>query len=342
MRRKSHPIDRQSLLKDCASIRFGRIRLNGSRAAFYRLLNHQVLDLCRRLPPSVQTEALIHFMYSTDTSLTDGLEVFKHYPAPVWSILFHLGESRGPGRRPEETDLRHAGTAHAMAMILHSIDDHLNDGEAPATHLMLLIRSEAWSTLNRALNYFAEDRRADGRLAERLIDEYYTAVCRPPAVASLTGYCRLAWRQAATGLIAPLLLARRRSSDKAFLGDIEIAQSAMIAAWRLLDDIQDLAVDLHTGAHSAVYFCLTPWGKSLWGQGAAGEEDSPRHPNPSLVLDHLAAADTIAILVDRICRELESAAAAAERCRLPGLAAEYSTLMRPLTQYRNERSLTRE
>jgi hypothetical protein len=57
----------------------------------------------------------------------------------------------------DEGDVTNAVTAQSMAMFLHSLDDHLVDGQVSVTPLTLFLRSQAWTIMTRAFCNLADE-----------------------------------------------------------------------------------------------------------------------------------------------------------------------------------------
>ena len=95
---------------------------------------------------------------------------------------FCTGWEQQAGRQPLLTaaDRSNARTAHAMALFLHLLDDHLNDGQLPASHLLLLLRSQAWWRMKTALNQMVADVATGERIVNDAFDAYYGSIGSPP------------------------------------------------------------------------------------------------------------------------------------------------------------------
>jgi hypothetical protein len=71
------------------------------------------------------------------------LNLFRLYYVPAWSVIYWLIQSDTGGSGLTQVDIKNAKAAHFLAMFLHALDDHLTDHQVPATHLTLLLRSQA-------------------------------------------------------------------------------------------------------------------------------------------------------------------------------------------------------
>ena len=167
-----------NFLSSCSAIDFGDIDLSDPEKEFCRQLSRQVLSLCKSLPPSVQTDAVFFLMRYGRMSLAEELNFFKTTTTlPAWSIIYWLAHLHDDYRGLSRECVRDALTAHAMAMLLHSLDDHLNDGEMKVTHLNLLLRSQAWLTMNAGFNRLAGAVSSGKRTRSASIWTIITPVC---------------------------------------------------------------------------------------------------------------------------------------------------------------------
>ncbi len=320
----------KSIFEICRSVNFGTIP-QGDAADLYRRLNEQVTELCQSLPESAHSEAMMFFMKYAGIQLGEPLDFFKGYYRPVWSALHWLAARDGGAGTLSSDSLDNAIRGHAMAMTLHSLDDHLVDGDIPVSHLTLLIRGQAWRRMNEAIDRFCADLPGGSEIAQSLIDDYYSAITERDTPPTLDAYCELFRKQLATGLIMPLLAARKTGGNDGFLFDLRRASESFGIAWRLLDDIQDLEADMADGTQSAVYVCLGDKGRVLWdarGQSKGRSADKTSEKICALIRD----ASILETIAGRIVMELYNAAALAEGIGLPGLAEEYMVLARPVKE----------
>lgn len=323
-------MDVERLLKvppHMAPIRLGEISLTDKVASFRREMNREIIYLMGALPASLQTDAVVFFMRHLRTPIVPEFDFFRPYVAPVWSILYWLENMSSVGPAPAAEDRRNARTAHAMALFLHLLDDHLNDGQMKATHLNLLLRSQAWLRMNVALEQLAVGVNKGTEIIQGFIDAYYASIGSPPPQKTLDGYCDHFRNQMATGMNAPVLLAHRMGFQNDFTDGLLAAYGAFGIAWRLMDDWQDLASDIADGSHSAIYFCLPEEIRQLWDQ-KPGEKAIGRCGTIRSVAGRSGVRET---LIKRIGFELKSAVATLDGIQMNGLADELRCLAEPIT-----------
>jgi hypothetical protein len=244
-------------------------------------------------------------------------------------MIYWLIQSRPDDTGLAQRDREKARTAHAMAMFLHSLDDHINDKELAATHLTLLLRSQSWMIMHNALSSLAHGVDQGARIVQGLINEYYSSICRPHDIEFLDGYCDFFRKQMATWFMVPALMTKKMNSDAEFTDAVLMAYGSFGIAWRLLDDIKDLETDFMKGTHSSVYFCLPAEIKSGWDRETEPKrEGSDDHTKA--ILNHILENRVIEGIRERICSELELAVSTADRYNIAGLADEFRCLARPL------------
>ena len=321
----------EGLLSYCSKIDFGAVSLSGEEKKFCNELNIEIFLLCKSMPDSTQTDALLFIMKYFKASFDKDLNFFKYFYVPAWSIIYWFIQSCPKEKRLKQRDINNAKTAHAMAMLLHPLDDHLNDNELPATHLTLLLRSQAWMIMINAFNRLADNVEGGNEIVQDFINKYYSSICSSERIESLDKYCDLFRKQMATWLIVPVLLTRKISANEEFSEAILNGYESFGIAWRLLDDIKDLEIDMMKGAHSSLYWGLPEDKKRMWDNNSAGKN----HNSAKYILNYILQTKVIDIIRERIYYELESAAAVTSQFDMTDLADEYRCLMKPLKIKKN-------
>ena len=323
----------EDLQSYCFEIDFGTVKLSDSQKKFHEELNKEIILLCKSLPESTQDDALIFSMRYSGLSFGDELNFFKNYYAPTWSIVYWLIQACPIDKKLRERDIKEAITGHTMAMNLHSLDDHLNDGELPSTHLTLLLRSQSWMIMKTAFNYLAAEIKGGKKIVADFIDNYYESIRCPKEIKQLDSYCDLFRKQMATGMIVPVLLTKMIHNSDKFSNAIQAAYGSFGIAWRLLDDLKDLQSDLANSTHSSIYICLPEWAKNIWNRYK--DLKSPKKDDlTEIIIECLVDKGVIKRITHRICSELESAASIADDLDMGGLADEFLALVKPIKLFR--------
>lgn len=307
-------------------LRFGEVRLCREADAYRQKMNHEMIALLKSLPSAMHADALVFFMGPLGIPILPQFDFFRRYFTPAWSVLYWLEQRAAPRAALSSEARRKARTAHAMALFLHWFDDHLHDDQLPASHLTLLLRSQAWLRMNAALEQLAAGV-ADGQaLVSGYFNDYYGSIDCPPEHKTLDGYCDHFRKQMATGMIVPRLLAALMACGDGFRRALEKAYGSFGIAWRLLDDWLDLATDLQKGCQSAVYFGLPPEIRPLWDrQAQAPDRRQNEAIRRAVVRNGVGGA-----IERRIRQELELAATTLETIEMAGLAAEMRCLAAPI------------
>jgi hypothetical protein len=310
-----------------ATIRFGEVKCTDEVDAFRHVLNHELITLMESLPAVLHSDAVIFFLNDLKIPILPRFDFFRNYFAPAWSVLYWMEQQAGRQPLLTTADRRNARTAHAMALFLHLLDDHLNDGQLQASHLILLLRSQAWWRMKTALKQMVADVATGDRIVNDAFDAYYGSIGSPPALATLEGYCAHFRNQMATGMIVPRLMASKMGCGDDYTNALTTAYSSFGVAWRLLDDWQDLEEDIQRGCHSAVYFGSPPDVRRLWDSAPEGDRAKPRQKIKTLV-QRYGIGET---LRRKIGLELTSAASMMEGIHMTGLADELRCLAEPLS-----------
>jgi len=299
--------------------------LDGTEAA----LNRAVFSLCRRLPASAQTAGTLFLMSRMGMALGGDSGFFGRFYRPAWSVLAHIASRDTAVKDPGADLLESASGAHAMAMMLHLLDDHLNDGDIAASHTALLVRSEAWRFMLELWERAGSDVPGGPEVVRSGVDAYYSAMLSPAPAGTIDEYCARFEGQMATWLVSPVLVARMTGADHAFEETLRVAYTQFGIAWRLLDDVQDTDPDMERGARAAVYCALSAEGRSLWDECASVPED--RRPVARARCYELMEAERVtSFLLREVCAHLERASTAAASIGLHAFAAECRALASPL------------
>jgi len=317
------------LLSSCSEIDFGDVRLSREGKKFCHEWNKESILLCKSLPASTQTDALLFFIKYAKTSL-EKLNLFRMYYVPAWSIIYWLIQSGPGGKGLKQKDIKNAKAAHFMAMFLHALDDHLTDHQLPVTHLTLLLRSHSWMTMNNALSSLADGIVGGQKIIQRFIDDYYYSIRSTDEIESLDRYCDRFRKQMATWLIVPFLMTQKMTADEEFSDAVQSAYGSFGLAWRMLDDIKDIEVDLINGVQSSIYVCLPKDIQNCRGRQSGGEKKGIHSRYVQAGLNYIFQNNVIEEIKERICSELKSAASIADNYHMTDLANEFRCLYSPL------------
>lgn len=322
----------KDFLSCCESLDFGKTELSETKGTFYQRFGNEIVSLCRSLPASAQTDSMLFLIKYSRVRLGDEVDFFANYYPPIWSILYWLSQdSVLPTERLEDEDVECAVAVQSMAMFLHSLDDHLIDGQVGVTPLTLLLRSQAWRIMTRSFRTLAERVPAGEETVLRFIDDYYSSTQESMGIESLDDYCDLFRKQMAIVMIAPVLLSMKLTGIAGFTRDIETAYGSFGIAWRLLDDIKDMGEDMKKGSHSAVYYCLPEPLRAEWENNIGTQASANNSANA--ILGYILEHSVIDNLRERICRELETAASIVEAHNMAGFAGEFRCLAEPLGKH---------
>jgi hypothetical protein len=316
----------EDFLTHCSEIDFGPVTLSDRQERFLEDLNREVISLVQSLPESTRTDALLFLMHYMGISVGQELNFFKNYYAPSWSIIYWVQDAFQQRNKLSDRDKESAMSAHANLLLLHSIDDHLNDNELRATHLSLLLRSQCWLIMNNALNVLVDGVDGGGEIIREYINDYYSGIRNSNEIHSLDEYCDLFRKQMATGLIVPALIFRKMCTDGKYFAAIRTLYESFGIAWRLLDDVQDLEVDMKKGTHSSIYIALSNTERMLW-DSRLTEREEIHEEYEKVILQAVIKRDVIARLKERIRNHLTAAASIAADHGMNGMGSELQALL---------------
>ena len=303
-------------------LNFSNIHVSGELTDFYHDLNTQVLFLCRSLPASVRTDALLFLMQYCGSTSGDMSDFFRNYHVPSWSILYWIERSAPESANFAGNHCQLALRAHAMAMLLHSMDDHICDGDIPATHLTLLLRSQSWKLFTDALFRYAAEVPGGEETALSFIDSYYSAICCMREPFSFDEYCSSFRKQMATWSVMPVLMCHDLSGKQDFADNVLELYENFGIAWRIIDDIQDIEEDMSGGIKSSIYHILPDEGKSSW--------ETALDDGPDKALIYIGQNNIIEKAALKALRLIELSCSLAVNCGLTGLSKELLELSQPL------------
>lgn len=324
----------KNFLSSCSEMHFGVVKLSEKENEFCHELNGEVVSLCKALPESTKIEALLFFMRYFRIPDGKTFSFFMKYYVPAWSIIFWLSQFDFEGKRLKQEDMKNAKSAHSMALILHILDDHLNDNDLPATHLTLLLRSQSWMIMNNAVSRLAEEVDGGEEIPQNFIDDYYSSILNVKEVPSLDSYCDFFRKQMRMWLMVPILMIKKMSYDKEFADGIQSAYESFGIAWRLLDDINDIQADMIKGVHSAIYISLPEKIRNYW-DDHKGVDCEEENGYSNVILNYILESRIVQRIKQRICGELNLAASIADKCAMPMWGDEFRCLMSPMINDRD-------
>ena len=163
------------------------------------------------------------------------------------------------------------------------------------------------------------------------IDSYYSSIGQSEEIQTLDRYCDLFRKQMATWVIVPVLMTKKMAADEKLTHAIQTAYGSFGIAWRLLDDLKDIETDMLNGDQSAIYICLPEHLQAHWDKGTPKKDNG----RAEIILDYIHEHRVVNTITERLCSELESAAAIVDECHMKSLAHEFRCLLRPLKNRRN-------
>ncbi len=314
------------------SLTFGEVILSKIEKNIYKTLNSNVISLCRTLPDYMQNPAMFFLLDYFSIKVGEPIDFFKYYYKPLWTIIPCMMESWTRIREFTGPEFEAAMLGETMSLFLHSLDDHLNDGDIPSSHLMLLLRSQAWLLFNKAIAEFAVEKN-EHDIARFLINDYYIGICTENALSGLDEYCNRFKKEMSTMNIIPVLSAKRISRSADFADEIKKAMESFGIAWRILDDIQDAEEDINSGRHTALYYSLPENVKNLWDAKRGNVSENSETGIREEIYKELERGRIAECLIERIIRELDEARKTVDALGMHGMAEQYREIGAPIQKW---------
>jgi hypothetical protein len=311
-------------VEQCATINFGKVALNPAQTQALGQMNRQIVELCRSLPAPLRDSGILAIQqHFTGFQLTNLMNFFTKFYAPSWSLIYWMQQAHPT---LSEAELEQAICAQGIAYFLHMLDDHISDGQIPISHLLLQLRTHAWTTFTGIAQQLAAPLPEGETLIQTTLDRYFSGIHNPPEVAGSDAYADLFRQQLSTTLVIPLLVAHRTGCP---IAPLQSAYEEFGIAWRLLDDLRDCAEDTFAGQKSGIYHLLTPEYQALWAQ-CQGQDATAEC---WLILqDYLEQSGVLQTLIEQTIDRLDQAQIAALECGLTDYAQEMIALSVPLTE----------
>jgi hypothetical protein len=301
----------------CRNLDFGAPALPRNLLLWNDALNEEIFSLCRGLPLSQQSEGLLFLMGYARISLGEKFDFFKNFYSPLWSVLPHVSLQE-PGLFP------HYVHAHAMAMFLHSFEDHITDREMNLDNLKLLLHGEAWRLYRNSLDVISGEDRRRREVAGHHLDRYFSSIAAPPSDETLTGYCNHFRKQMANLTLVAVLLAEEVYKDNEPVEHLIRAFESFGTAWRLLDDLNDLENDIIDKTRSACYYILP----EDWRSRYRLQQDGDRE----VIMEYLAESGHLEVIMELIVSYLAEGRDAAQAGNMPAYGEELSRLAEPVVK----------
>lgn len=238
-----------------AAVGFGPIQEAPRVARLRAELKQILIQMTHELPESLRAEAQ-HALFG----FTDG-ECFRQLYAPIWSFLHWVPEAMGI---KADAALTHsARQAHTMSLFLHIWDNELSEQPGPVNLTWLHVRTLAWQRFASESRLLCELVGSDPRLLETHANAYLGSLHQPRQPQNLEQYCQRIQQQVSLRTLVPRLLGTDAGGWRTATALVRIIEHFSVA-WRLLEDIQNIHVDLWKGTKSAVWIELNERGKRLW------------------------------------------------------------------------------
>ena len=302
---------------------FATPELSTGELELRKLMNARLFEIIQSQPENLKNPTALYFLENSG-----GLQMdfFCQFYPPTWSILHWLKVKQTKRREnlPGNDSLWTAAlTAHAMSLFLHSLDNHLVDGQTKASHLILELRTRVRERCNQAVETSGAGLEGAADLYADLMNEYYGGVHNPPEVRTLDEYLELTRQQAASCMVAPMLLAMRFGEKAETVQAVRRALEAFALAFRLMDDIHDIKQDARAGKNTAVRILLSREDRAFWDRQTGNVIDQEFE-------SCMEQSGALRQILERLAQEMQAGAETAREAGLGGYAEQLLAMNSPV------------
>jgi hypothetical protein len=292
-------------------IDFGRPPPDPAIDALADRLNQEIMGLTAGLPADLRGEAK-----SVLGGYAGGRRFVDLFYRPVWSFLHWVPAPADPAL------LAHAIRVQAISLFLHLWDDHLSDGQLAPDLLRLHLRSLAWQRFWQEADALRAAAGLPVDMVQNLVSGYLVAVHRPGQVKTLVDHAERMVAQVGIWRVVPLLYGHIVFGPEGARALCRVVERFSVA-WRLMDDVQDVAGDVGTTQQNALALALDAAGQAAWAACAAKSagQTGPDMPTWRAVCEGFDRG-ALARVIAQIEVDLAAAQLAASTLGLPGLADE--------------------
>ncbi len=301
-------------------VSFGTVARGRAVERLARRLDRALEDVVRQLPPPMAQDAAAE-LAEYRGGHAHFIDLFY---TPIWSFLHWVPAGLTPERRAKNAPIiEQACQAHSLSFFLHMWDDHINDGQLAGNLLRVQLRSLAWRRYCDVLDALSARVPSGSGIVADMIAEYLNSVHRPARARDLDEFCFDFMRQIGIWRTVPVLLATLLHGKEAAQALLAIVDSFAFA-WRMMDDVQDVAVDAAGGQQNAVWFVLDAKGRKSWAACRAASTGR-RDPEPKSwaavrrAIDRCGGIDTTLGSIEKL---LSSSAELAAASGWDGIARE--------------------
>ncbi|TGL36599.1 hypothetical protein EHQ52_01605 [Leptospira koniambonensis] len=242
-----------------SGIDFGSVERTNELRIFSDDLNSRILGLCEFLPRELRSDAK-NWIRSYAKEGENFIDLFY---IPVWSFLFRLGDKYRDIITPRILEL--SKFAHSISLFLHLWDDHLCDNQLKTDILKLQLRTQAWNSFGEGARKIANLFHIDESKIQEELFEYLVWMDPADDPIDFKEYSSIFTKQISIWTIVPKLWERALvDQDGIVKGSLSTFIQKFSMAWRYMDDLQDIHLDLMSRKKNSVWFLLDSEQKDLW------------------------------------------------------------------------------
>jgi len=238
------------------------VERSNEESSLYSELNLAMFKSIKQLPLSLQETVTLFLLEYSGIALSPN-EFFQKYPKAVWVILNDLINKY----KYNDTIYKMSVQAQSMSLFIHSLDDHLCDGQIPLDLAKLHLRTTVWNVFEKTCGNLFSELRVEEDLYEENINIYFSSSFLE-SVDSLDDYLNRSKRQSTLWQIVPLMLAASEHRQS-----VQFIIEQFIMAYRIIDDLEDWKADAIAGEKSSIYFACSDGQKGVFSKKNQSDEE---------------------------------------------------------------------
>lgn len=293
---------------------FGKIELNQDEERLYDVLNQEIINIGKRLPEPLRNLGGIFLMEYGGWMPGESFDFFANYYPPSYTILYWI---KHYNPKMNETVYFLSVRVQALAMFLHSLDDHLCDSQLSTDILKLHLRTEAWNMYIELAEEMCINLNLNQKIISSFTNDYFLGMTQKDPN-NLEGYLSRFRKQWATWILSPGILILGLGGEQSLEKCKEMYESFGLA-WRLMDDLQDWQKDFHSFQISAIYYFLPENLKEKW-------KDSKSLKDETVIFQFVEKEYISSHILKLISSELKNSIWLANELGFAGLAKEFESM----------------
>jgi len=229
-----------------------------------QIINQYIENIYTLVPKSIQSEIFFFIHKYINIDDQSKFDFLQHFKKPTWTVVHHLCNKHISNNTDKDLIFTHALYAQGLSLFLHTLDDHLCDGDLPIDHVMLIFRNAVWNDFIRNVEILEDLLNVKSSIRIQNIDRYSYGASIHENTQSFGEYIYAFQLTMKLGTIVSHIIMTYAKCSSSEIHDILDSLYSYGCAWRILDDIDDLSQDILNNKFTAPYFLLNMEEREKW------------------------------------------------------------------------------